>query len=134
LPARALIDTHVLIRCLVDSKKLSRDQSRVLMGILRDHEVVAISAITLWEIAMLFGEKALRLSRTLDELFADVENNPMFQVLPLSFEIAKESASLCRLLRDPADCIIAATARVHGLRLLTSDQRIIESNLVSTVA
>jgi predicted nucleic acid-binding protein len=33
----------------------------------------------------------------------------------------------------PADCIIVATARVHGLRLLTSDRRIIESSLVSTV-
>jgi PIN domain nuclease of toxin-antitoxin system len=37
-------------------------------------------------------------------------------------------------LRDPADRVIVATARVHGLRLLTSDQRILESHLVSTVA
>ncbi len=82
---------------------------------------------------MLFNEGGLRLGLSMDELFADVKDNPVFPVLPLSFEVAKESASLCRLLRDPADCVIVATARVHGLRLLTSDRRIIESNLVSTV-
>lgn len=37
------------------------------------------------------------------------------------------------ILRDPADRVITATARVHGLRLLTSDQRIIEHGLVKVV-
>jgi PIN domain nuclease of toxin-antitoxin system len=36
-------------------------------------------------------------------------------------------------LRDPADAAIVATARVHGLRVVTSDQRIIAVNVVSTI-
>jgi PIN domain nuclease of toxin-antitoxin system len=36
-------------------------------------------------------------------------------------------------LRDPADRVIVATARVHRLTLLTADQRIIESDLVPVV-
>jgi PIN domain nuclease of toxin-antitoxin system len=36
-------------------------------------------------------------------------------------------------LRDPGDRVIVATARVHRLRLLTSDQRIIESALVPVI-
>lgn len=35
--------------------------------------------------------------------------------------------------RDPADRAIVATARVHRLRLVTSDQRIIESKLVPVI-
>jgi PIN domain nuclease of toxin-antitoxin system len=35
--------------------------------------------------------------------------------------------------RDPADRAIVATARVHRLLLVTSDQRIIESKLVPVV-
>jgi len=35
--------------------------------------------------------------------------------------------------RDPADRLIAATARVHGLRLLTADERFRRSGLVSVV-
>jgi PIN domain nuclease of toxin-antitoxin system len=36
-------------------------------------------------------------------------------------------------LRDPGDRVIVATARVHRLRLLTADQRIIESGLVPVI-
>jgi PIN domain nuclease of toxin-antitoxin system len=46
--------------------------------------------------------------------------------------VALDVAAL-RVLRDPADRAIAATARVHRLRLVTSDQRIIESKLVPVV-
>jgi PIN domain nuclease of toxin-antitoxin system len=34
---------------------------------------------------------------------------------------------------DPADRIIAATARAHGLLLVTRDQRMLESPLLRTV-
>jgi PIN domain nuclease of toxin-antitoxin system len=38
-----------------------------------------------------------------------------------------------RVLRDPADRVIVATALVHRLQLVTSDQRIIDSKLVPFV-
>jgi PIN domain nuclease of toxin-antitoxin system len=94
---------------------------------------MGVSAITLLELATLFSRGALRVNLSLDELFADIEDDSVCRILPLSLAVAKESALLRNKLRDPADCVIVATARVHGLRLLTSDQRIIESNLVSTV-
>jgi PIN domain nuclease of toxin-antitoxin system len=34
---------------------------------------------------------------------------------------------------DPADRIIAATARAHGLSLVTKDQRLQDSRLVQTI-
>jgi PIN domain nuclease of toxin-antitoxin system len=69
----------------------------------------------------------------LDELLTELQANPVFQVLPLSYEVASEVESLGSVLRDPADRVIVATARVHRLRLMTSDQRIIESNLVAVI-
>ena len=56
-----------------------------------------------------------------------------FLVLPLNYEVAAEAALLANL-RDPADRAIVATARVHRLTLVTSDQRIIESKLVPVIA
>jgi PIN domain nuclease of toxin-antitoxin system len=53
-------------------------------------------------------------------------------VLPLTYEVALEVASLAAL-RDPADRAIAATARVHRLRLVTSDLRIVASGLVPVI-
>ena len=122
-----------MVRWLADPKKLSREQVRILNEVIRRRETVAISAITLLEIALLSGTGPLRMKLSMDEVFAELEASPVFRILPLSIEIAKEAWFLGATLRDPADRVIVATARVHGLRLLTSDQRIIESNLASTV-
>lgn len=129
---RFLLDTHVVIRWLFEDKKLSREQARVLEAAVRRAEPVALSAMSLLEIAMLTSQGRLR-SRV-DEFFEELQANPLFRILPLSYEVALEVASLGGDLRDPADRAIVATARVHRLRLLTSDQRIIESGLVPVVA
>lgn len=89
--------------------------------------------MTLLEIALLCSAGRLRLKIGMDEVFAELETSPVFGILPLSIEIAKETGALGTSLPDPADRVIVATARVHALRLLTSDQRILESNLVSTI-
>jgi PIN domain nuclease of toxin-antitoxin system len=127
------LDPHVLIRWLADPKRLSREQARVLNDVVSRREAGAISAITLLEIALLFSGGLLRIQLSLDEIFAQLETNPSFHILSLTTEVAKEMSFLSSVLRDPADCVIVATARVHGLRLLTSDQRIIESNVISAV-
>ena len=127
-----MLDTHVLIRWLIDAKKLSRIQLRTLEAAVQQGQPVAFSAISLLEIAVLASGEKPSLQVPLDEFFQDLNSNPSFVVLPLTYEVAREIASLS-LLRDPADRAIAATARVHRLRLVTSDQRIIASKLVQVV-
>lgn len=130
---RLLLDTHVLIRWRTEPAKLSRDQRRALDSAIAHFETVGISGITLLEMALLSEAGSVRLKRNLDELLSDLRNEPMIEVLPITPEIAIEVAALLPILRDPSDTVIAATARAHGLRLLTSDTRIIDSNCVSTV-
>ena len=129
---RLLLDTHVVIRWLIDAKRLSRGQTRALEQAVQRTEPVALSAITLLEIAVLVTEGKLAFKSGLNDFFNDLQGNPVFRVLPLSYEIALEVASLGPL-KDPADRAIIATARIHRLRLVTSDQRIIESNLVPVI-
>jgi PIN domain nuclease of toxin-antitoxin system len=93
---------------------------------------VAFSAISLMEIAVLGSRDDRALKVSLDDFLESLQSNVAFRVLPLTYEIALEVASLGAL-RDPADRVIAATARVHRLRLVTSDQRIIGSGLVPVV-
>jgi PIN domain nuclease of toxin-antitoxin system len=116
----------------MDSKKLSRIQLRTLESTVRRGEPVALSAISLLEISVLASGRKPALDVSLEEFFEDLSSNPIFRVLPLTYEVAHEVQSL-DILRDPADRAIAATARVHRLRLVTSDRRIIESKLVLTV-
>ena len=128
-----MLDTHILVRWLGDPKRLSRDQARILNEVIRRRETVGISAITLLEVAILSRDGPLRMKLSMDDVFGELEASPVFRILQLTIEIAKEVSALGAALRDPADRVIVATARVHGLRLLTSDRRIIESNFVSAV-
>ena len=70
----------------------------------------------------------------MDQLFRDVETHPQIDLYPLTPRIALESTRLGpKFHADPADQIIAATARVHGLRLVTADHRIRTSGVVAVV-
>jgi PIN domain nuclease of toxin-antitoxin system len=130
---RFLIDTHIVVRWLAEPKKLSREQIRVLREAVRRREPVAVSAVTLLEIAVLFGEGAMRGNLTAADILSELESNPAFHIEPLTIDVAAEVAALGDALRDPADRAIVCTARVRGLRLLTSDRRIVDSQLVPVV-
>lgn len=127
-----LLDTNVVLRWLITPKRLTRDQKRELDAAVRREQPVAISAITLVEIAVLEADGRISLGVSLGDFFEKLESNPVFEILPISFEVAAEVANLS-ILRDPADRTIVATARVHRLKLVTFDQRIIESGLVPVI-
>jgi len=129
LQPRLLLDTHIVIRWLIETKKLTREQARLLDLAVRRNEPLAISAITLLEIALLVSGQKLKVQ--LAEFLQSIVSNPIFHVLPLTAEVAAEAAFLAALV-DPADRTIVATALVHRLTLLTSDERIIDSGLVKT--
>jgi PIN domain nuclease of toxin-antitoxin system len=127
-----LVDTHIAVRWLIEPRRLSREQLRRLETAVRLAQLVALSAMSLLEIAMLNGSGKLRLKASLQEFLSDLQSHPAIRLLPLTYEVASDAALLGSL-RDPADRAIVATARVHRLRLLTSDQQIIDSKLVPIV-
>lgn len=69
-----------------------------------------------------------------DLVFQEIERQDILTLFPITAEIARQSAAFAGALRDPADCVIAATALVHNVPLVTSDQRIIDSRVVPTVS
>jgi len=131
---RLLLDTHVLIWWLTDEPRLSRVQVQALDRASASGERLGVSAISFWEIAKLIERGRIKLPRSLDQLFDEIEAHPGVQLLPLSPRISIESTRLgAGFHHDPADQIIAATARVHGLRLVTADERIRDSGVVAIV-
>lgn len=127
-----LLDTHVVVWWLLDDRRLSREHARVLAGAERRGVTVGLSAMSLWEIAKLVERGRIELDRTLDDSLAALEAHPTLTILPLSASIAVESTRLgAQFPSDPVDQIIAATARCHGLTLLTADERIIGSGAVA---
>jgi PIN domain nuclease of toxin-antitoxin system len=104
----------------------------VLDAAVRRSEPVAVSAVSLLEISVLASQGRIRLKMTIGEFFDHLQVGAVFQIQPLTFQVATE-VGLLGSLRDPADRAIVATARVQQLRLVTSDLRIIDSKLVPVV-
>jgi PIN domain nuclease of toxin-antitoxin system len=129
-----LLDTHVVIWWLMDDRKLSKEHARLLDRSERSGTTVGLSAISLWEIAKLVERRRLELTQSVDDSLEQLETSAFITILPLTGRVAIESTQLgARFHSDPIDQVIAATARCHGLTLLTVDERIIESGSVATI-
>lgn len=128
-----LLDTHILTWFLTAPQKLSAEQRRIMRKAAGRGEPLAYSAITLLEIAVVFGIGNRKAPAIAAQILQDVEDDPNFLILPITFQIATEVASMSPHLQDPNDRAIVATARIHQLTLLTADERIIKSKLVPTI-
>jgi PIN domain nuclease of toxin-antitoxin system len=121
-----LLDTHTWIWLIADAGQLNSSTSQLLLSAQKERRLYG-SVISIWEAANLESKGRVQLStgieRWLEESFAD----DGIQLLPLSPDIAVESTRLPGdLHRDPADRILAATARMEGLTLLTRDTRLLD--------
>jgi len=77
-----LLDTHIIIRWISDTKKLSRDQSRTLESAVQRGEPLAFSAMSLLEIALLASGDKSALKASLDEVFEVLSSNRCFVFFP----------------------------------------------------
>lgn len=131
---RLLLDTHVLLWWLLDEGPLSPEQLEALEHAESAGEQLGLAAISLWEAAKLHQLGRIDLRGSVDVFFRQLEAHRGLVVYPLTPQIALESTRLGdRFPRDPADQLIAATARVHGLSLVTADRRIRTASVVSVV-
>jgi PIN domain nuclease of toxin-antitoxin system len=129
---KALLDTHVLLWWLDQNERLSRRQTKIIRAA-SEEQPLWVSDISLWEIATLSRLGKLRLHLPLREFLERAVASPLVQCMRITSAVAAESASLPEALRDPADRIIVASARVLGATLLTRDTRIIDSGVLPTV-
>ena len=128
-----LLDTHALVWWVSGSGTPSRAQRRAF-GSAKDQAPLGLSDISIWEVGTLHERKKLKLALPLREWLSRATAAPLVRRLELSPAVVAEMCTLPGTRDwDPADRLIVATARVHGLRLVTSDTRILESGLVATV-
>lgn len=93
-----------------------------------------MSVISCWEVAKLVEKGRLTLSQPVGDWISEALALPDVLLLPLTAEIAIESAQLPPTIHaDPADQIIVATARILQVPLLTADKRLIDYLHVATL-
>ena len=93
---------------------------------------LAISDITLLELATLASKGRIRLNISLESFLSEIEAR--FTILPISGRACVRALGLpAAYPKDPADRIIAGTALVEGLSLLTADRAIRRSRALPTI-
>jgi PIN domain nuclease of toxin-antitoxin system len=123
--SRLLLDTHVLVWLLAGSMRLGTG-ARQRIQQAAEQDGLLVSAITPWEIAMLVSKGRLALDRDVGEWIQAGLALPGIRLEPLSPEIAVASTRLPGELHgDPADRIIAATARHLAVALVTDDAQLL---------
>ena len=126
-----LLDTHVLVWAVADSKKLSRGTELAIRKS-RQEDGVAISAITLWELALLVARGRIQDYGTVESFVERLTEGVTLK--PITPNIAALATQFPDdYPRDPADRLIAATARAEGLALITRDESIRRSPLLKTI-
>jgi PIN domain nuclease of toxin-antitoxin system len=127
-----LLDTHVLVWTVADSTRLSRAALRAIKRARRQDGGLAISAITLWELALLLARGRIQAYGTVEASVRLLSEGTV--VRPITPEIAALSTQFPDdYPREPADRLIGATARSEGLTLVTRDENIRRSPLIRTV-
>ncbi len=112
-----LVDTHLAIWSVSDSRKLSPNAVRVLRD---EQSSFFVSAASVWEIAIKHARRPEDIPLGADEarrLFAEAG----YRELPVTSRNSAAVECLPPIHDDPFDRMLVAQAQTEGLRLLTHD-------------
>lgn len=127
-----VVDTHVVVWLAFDRTQLSVKAIAAIEQARNKGDGLAISDISLLELATLATKGRVRLEISLESFLREVEAR--FVVLPITARACAIAFALPPAYpSDPADRIIGATALAQGLPLLTADREIRKSKAVPTI-
>ena len=120
-----VLDTHALVWWVSDPRRLGSKARRTVEAAVGADDGIAVSSISIWEIAMLVAARRLELTMDVESWIARVESLPGLHFVPVDNVIARRAVTLDGFPhRDPADRFIVATAIGLGASLVTADERL----------
>ncbi|MGA9528371.1 MAG: type II toxin-antitoxin system VapC family toxin [Terriglobales bacterium] len=125
---RLLLDTHIWLWSLSEPRRLGR---RVLAHLKDQNNELWLSPMSTWEALTLHYQGRIRIKEDLPDWLARATTGT--REAPLTHEIALVARQL-PLHQDPADRILAATAEVLDLTLVTADERLLGLGTIRTLA
>jgi PIN domain nuclease of toxin-antitoxin system len=118
---KLLADTHVVLWSLLRPDEIDPGAARALRSAAND---VAVSAASLWEIAIKAAAGKLRLPGTPAEWMPEALARTGFDVVAVGARHALAAGALPPHHRDPFDRMLVAQALLEGLTLVTRDRRL----------
>jgi PIN domain nuclease of toxin-antitoxin system len=126
-PGRLVLDTHVWIWAAEGMADRLHPRAMAAIEQAARASALAVSAISVWEVAMLVKRGRLTLATAVRSWVEASLRPPGARIIPVGAAVALDSVQLPDFdhHRDPADRLIVATARRHGT-LLTCDESLLE--------
>ena len=129
---KLLLDTHIWIWSVASPDRLTK---RVRTALGSGKNELWLSSISVWEFLVLAEKGSLKLDRPAASWVEAALAAPgNLRDAPMTREVAIESRRVLLPHQDPADRFIAATALVHGLTLVTADERLLALRNLPTLA
>jgi PIN domain nuclease of toxin-antitoxin system len=126
-----LLDTHALIWLARDPSKLSKTAAEAIRVSVQNGGL-AVSAITLWELAWLATHDRLNLKEPVDDFVEELTSRTAIR--PITPRIAILANQLpATYPNDPCDRLIGATAMSEGIALITKDRTIRNCKQIKTI-
>ncbi len=125
---KLLLDTHIWLWLLQDPNRLGPQTFQALQDTKNE---LWLSAISTWEVLTLNFKARIQLKGNLADWLARATAGT--HEAPVTHEIALLARQL-PLHHDPADRILAATAQVLDLTLVTADNRLLGLGNIKTLA
>jgi len=126
-----LLDTHVLLWLASEPAKVSKRAGDAIRRASQGTGI-AISAITLWELAWLAAHDRLEITGTVEAFIEKISSRTAVQ--PITAKIAVLANQLpADYSGDACDRLIGATALAEGIALVTKDTRIRACKQIKTI-
>ena len=123
---RLLLDTHIALWLDSGDDRLRASTRALIDGCWQNGGAILLSAITVWEIALLVDTGRIDLDVPIAEWIERFLDCPGIEAVPLGHQAASRSYQLHHLEhRDPADRLLIATAIELACPLVTYDERIV---------
>jgi len=117
-----LLDTHVLIWLASDPSKLSKKAADAIRSSIKQGGI-AISAITLWELAWLATHGHLSFGGTVEDFVEKITSRTAIRAITVKVAVLANQLPT-NYSGDPCDRLIGATALSEGLPLVSKDRNI----------
>ena len=128
-----LLDTHAWLWLCLEPRRLSAAAAAAIRRAMSGGGL-AVASITLWEVAMMIARGRVLPQGTPEAWLGALIDRSGVTVKEITPAVAALATQLPDdFPGDPADRLIAATARADGIGLVTRDTRIRESSMVETI-
>ena len=115
-----LLDTHILIWMMDDSKNLSNKAREIVSN---EKNTLYYSVASLWEIAIKKRAKGDKFNYTAVKFLHDCEQCKIHR-LPIRDHNVLAYENLPDIHSDPFDCMLVAQAKSEGMFLMTHDRKL----------